>query len=47
MTEVKGLERRLTQLFDDLRKRGRYWELNEEAEDRKSGKDILSHEHKK
>ena len=35
MTEVKGVERRRTQLLDDLRNRRRYWELKEEAEDRK------------
>ena len=34
MTEVKGVERRI-QLLDDLRNRRRYWELKEEAEDRK------------
>ena len=33
MTEVKGVRR--TQLLDDLRNRRRYWELKEEAEDRK------------
>ena len=33
MAEVKGLRRR-TKFLDDLRKR--YWELKEEAEDRKS-----------
>ena len=35
MTELKGVGRRRTQLLDDLRKRRRYWELKEEAEDRK------------
>ena len=45
MTEVKGVGRR-TQLLGDLRNRRRYWELKEEAEDRKSGKDSLSIEHK-
>ena len=35
MTEVKGVGRRRTQLLDDLRNRRRYWELKEEAEDRK------------
>ena len=35
MTEVKGIGRRRTQLLDDLRNRRRYWELKEEAEDRK------------
>ena len=34
MTEVKGVRRR-TQLLDDLRNRRRYWELKEEAEDKK------------
>ena len=34
MMEVKGVGGRRTQLLDDLRKR-RYWELKEEAEDRK------------
>ena len=34
MTEVKGVGRRRTQLLDELRKRRRYWELKEEAEDR-------------
>ena len=35
--EVKelGRGRRITQLLADLRKAGRYWELKEEAEDRK------------
>ena len=37
MAEVKGVERK-TQLLDDLRNRRRYWELNEEAEDRKRWK---------
>jgi hypothetical protein len=35
MTEVKGVGRRRTQLVDDLRNRRKYWELKEEAEDRK------------
>ena len=43
MTEIKGVERRIIQLLDDLRKRRRYWELKEEAED---GDDSLSIEHK-
>ena len=34
VTEVKGVGR-ITQLLDDLRN-VRYWELNEEAQDRKS-----------
>ena len=34
MTEVKGVGRTSSQLLDDLRNR-RYWELKEEAEDRK------------
>ena len=36
MTEVKGVgRRRRTLLLDDLRNKRRYWELKEEAEDRK------------
>ena len=35
MTEVKGVGKRITQLLDDMRNRRRYWELKEEAEDRK------------
>ena len=35
MTKVKGVGKRRTQLLDDLRNRRRYWELKEEAEDRK------------
>ena len=35
MMEMKGGGRRRTQLLDDLRNRRRYWELKEEAEDRK------------
>jgi hypothetical protein len=37
MMEVKGVgrRRRRTQLLDDLRNMRRYWELKEEAEDRK------------
>jgi hypothetical protein len=38
MTEVKGVGRRRTQLLDGLRNRRRYWELKEEAEDRKKWK---------
>ena len=37
ITEEKG-EGRRTQLLDDLRNTGRYWELKEEAEDRKRWK---------
>jgi hypothetical protein len=37
VTEVKGVARRRTQLLDDLRNR-KYWELKEEAEDRKKWK---------
>ena len=37
MTKVKGVGRRRTQLLDDLRN-GSYWELKEEAENRKSWK---------
>ena len=43
---MNGVGRRRIQLLDDLRNRRRYWELKEEAEDRKSGKDSLSIEHK-
>jgi len=43
---VKGVGRRRTQLLDDLRNRRRYWELKEEAEDRKDGDDSLLIEHK-
>ena len=47
MTEGKGVGRTRTQLLDDLRNRGKYWELKEEAEDRKkNGEDSLSLEHK-
>jgi hypothetical protein len=35
MTEVKMVGRRRTQLLDDLRNIKRYWELKEEAQDRK------------
>ena len=35
MTEVKGVGRRATQVLEDSRKRRRYWELQEEGEDRK------------
>ena len=35
MTEVKGVGRRRIQLLDDLRNRRKYWELKEEAEDKK------------
>jgi hypothetical protein len=39
MTEVKGVgRRRRTQLLDVLRNRRRYWELKEEAENRKRWK---------
>ena len=38
MSEVKWVGRRRTQLHDDLRNRGRYWEIKEEAEDREKGK---------
>jgi hypothetical protein len=33
---MKGVGRRRTHLLDDLRNRRIYWELKEEAEDRKS-----------
>ena len=36
MTEENGVGRRRTQLHDDFRNRRRYWELKEEAEDRKT-----------
>ena len=42
MTEVKGVGRRRTQLFDDLRNRRTYWELKVEID----GNDNLSIEHK-
>ena len=35
MKEVKEVGRTRTQLLDDLRNRRRYWELKEEAENRK------------
>jgi hypothetical protein len=35
LTRVKEVGRRITQLFDDFRNIRRYWELKEEAEDRK------------
>ena len=35
ITEVKGAGRRRTQFLDDLRNRRRYWEVKEEAEERK------------
>jgi len=35
MTEVKGVGISRTKLLDGLRNRRRYWELKEEAEDRK------------
>ena len=35
MTEMKGVGRRRTRLLDDLRNRRIYWELKEEAEDRR------------
>ena len=38
MTDVKGVGRRRTHVLDDLRNRRRYWELKEEAEDRKRWK---------
>jgi hypothetical protein len=37
MTELKEERRRRTRLLDDLRNRRRYWEQNEEAEDREGG----------
>ena len=44
MTEVKGVERRRTQLLDDLRNRRRYWKLKGEDEDRKRWKRQLINE---
>ena len=38
MTEGKEVGRRRTRLIDNLRNRRRYWELKEEAEDRKRWK---------
>ena len=38
--------RRITQLFDDLRSRRGYWELKEEAQNRKGGNDSLLNERK-
>ena len=45
MKRIKGVGRR-TEFLDGLRKIRRYWELNEGAEARESGKDNLSYEHK-
>jgi hypothetical protein len=42
MTEMKGVGRRRTQLLDDFRNRRRYWELKEEAEDRKSWRQFIN-----
>ena len=39
---MKGIGRRRNQLLDDLRNGRRYWELKEEAEDKKDGDDSLS-----
>ena len=38
MMKLKGVRRRRTKFLDDLRNRKRYWELKEEAGDRKSWK---------
>ena len=38
MTELKGIGRRRIRLLDDLRNKRIYWELKEEAEDRKTWK---------
>ena len=47
MTEVKRVGRRRgTQLLDNLRNRRRYWEIKEDAENRKYGNDSLSIKHK-
>ena len=40
--EVKGIGRRRTQLLDDLGNRRKYWELKEEAEDRKRYKHFIN-----
>ena len=45
ITALKEVGRR-THLLDDLKNRRRYWDLKEEAEDRKDENDSLSHEHK-
>ena len=37
---MNGVGRRRTQILNDLRKRRRYWELNEGAEDRKRWKPV-------
>jgi hypothetical protein len=37
-TDMRGARRRRTQLLDDLRNRKSYWELKEEAEDKKTWK---------
>ena len=47
MTKVKGVgrrrrRRRRTQLLDDLRIRRRYWELKEEAKDRKKWRQFIN-----
>ena len=47
MAEVKGVRKRRTELLNDWkRNRRRFWELKEEAEDRKVIKHILSQDHK-
>ena len=38
MMKVKGVGKRTAQLVDNLRNRRKYWEQNEEAEDRKKWK---------
>jgi hypothetical protein len=43
---VKGVGIRRTQFLHGMRNRRRYWELKEEAEDRKDGDHSLSIEHK-
>ena len=42
MTEVKRVGRRRTQLLDDLKSRRGYWELKEEADDRKRWKQQIN-----
>jgi hypothetical protein len=42
MKEVKGVGRRRTQLLDDLKNMRRYWELKEEAQDRKKWRQFIT-----
>ena len=41
-TELKEVGRKIAQLLDDLKNRKKFWELNEQVEDRKCGNDNLS-----